>query len=333
MNPATKSAPNSPCKIIPLFSDGPTPSLKKRDHSALTENSFFGSHLSVETISPNPSIDCSSYILPSLSPDDCSDLQEEHSAEPIKNPQDIIRIAEYFLSNKKYRDLMLFTIGIYTGLRYSDLSQLRFSTILDETNHLRDEWSILEKKTRNTKGRSQKRIDINSFASRSDESILQVIRDSLEENAKYTHQRACNRHIGVNDAIKWSIQLYLKNTPPHNRDEFLFKNESRNTQGANKPMSRYGMQSMLTNVIQNKLGIQIRTGTHILRKTFGYQFMMQHQQNPRALQTLQQMFGHSSESVTLRYIGLTAEELHQNYMNLDLYGQWMERLEKDGGEG
>jgi integrase len=41
-------------------------------------------------------------------------------------------------------------------------------------------------------------------------------------------------------------------------------------------------------------------GTHTLRKTFGYHFY----QRTKDVAMLQQIFGHSASSITLRYIGI-----------------------------
>ena len=56
-----------------------------------------------------------------------SELAQEHAAEPIKNLEDIFAISEYLISEKRYRDNMLFIVGINFGLRVSDLRMLRFS--------------------------------------------------------------------------------------------------------------------------------------------------------------------------------------------------------------
>ncbi len=56
----------------------------------------------------------------------------EHSAEAIKSTNDIIRISEYLISNKRYRDNMLFIAGINFGLRVNNLRMLRFSDLINE---------------------------------------------------------------------------------------------------------------------------------------------------------------------------------------------------------
>lgn len=54
------------------------------------------------------------------------ELAKEHAAEPIKNMEDIIRVSQYLIGGKRFRDNMLFIVGINFGLRVSDLRMLRF---------------------------------------------------------------------------------------------------------------------------------------------------------------------------------------------------------------
>ena len=53
-------------------------------------------------------------------------LAGEHKAEPIKSLDDINRISQYLICQRRYRDNMLFICGINFGLRISDLLRLRF---------------------------------------------------------------------------------------------------------------------------------------------------------------------------------------------------------------
>ncbi|OVE45880.1 tyrosine-type recombinase/integrase, partial [Pseudobacillus badius] len=54
-------------------------------------------------------------------------------------------------------------------------------------------------------------------------------------------------------------------------------------------------------------GIEGAIGTHTMRKTFGYHFYQQ----TKDVAMLQQIFGHSAPSVTLRYIGINDEMIDQ----------------------
>ena len=59
---------------------------------------------------------------------------------------------------------------------------------------------------------------------------------------------------------------------------------------------------------------EIQIGTHTMRKTFGYHHYKQF--NDVAL--LQNIFNHSSPSITLRYIGISQEEINASYNKFEL---------------
>lgn len=62
------------------------------------------------------------------------------------------------------------------------------------------------------------------------------------------------------------------------------------------------------------LGIIANVGTHTMRKTFGYHAY----RKGTPIAVLMQIFNHSSPDVTLRYIGVTQDEINNVYWNLDL---------------
>lgn len=62
------------------------------------------------------------------------------------------------------------------------------------------------------------------------------------------------------------------------------------------------------------VGLSERIGTHTLRKTFGYY----HYQKHKDVAILQNIFNHSSPSVTLRYIGVDADMIDESIDELDI---------------
>lgn len=74
------------------------------------------------------------------------ELAPEHAAEPIKSLDDIYAISEFLISQKRYRDNMLFIVGINFGLRVSDLRMLRFSNLINDNFTFRDNFPVYEKK-------------------------------------------------------------------------------------------------------------------------------------------------------------------------------------------
>ncbi|WP_072169790.1 tyrosine-type recombinase/integrase [Propionispora sp. 2/2-37] len=72
-----------------------------------------------------------------------------------------------------------------------------------------------------------------------------------------------------------------------------------------------------TKIINNaarSIGITEKIGTHTLRKTFGYHAY----QSGVSIGVIQKLFNHSAPSITLRYIGITQDDLDNVYLNLNL---------------
>lgn len=228
--------------------------------------------------SPRRQLD-TSLIAPAESKFD-QELANEHAAEPLKNVDDIERISQYLVSEGRYRDNMLFIVGINFGLRVSDLLTLRFGHLIDDSFRFKTTFPILEKKT------------------------------------KKTRKVKKNRYITINDAVMDAVTLYLEHHPSK-LDDYMFKGEGNRSGHKNEPMHRNQVERILKGVVAD-LGIEVHASTHMLRKTFAYHQMMMSGNSPRKLLLLQKMFGHSSTMQTLDYIGLTMEEMQEAYAGLNL---------------
>lgn len=210
-----------------------------------------------------------------------AELAPEHAAEPIKSMDDIMRISKYLISKERYRDNMLFIVGINFGLRVSDLRLLRFSNLINENLTFKDSFPVFEKKTRNTRARKK------------------------------------NRYITINTAVIEAVTLYLENTPGVCLSDYMFRSQARNSGDKNVPLHRSAIDSILKGIASD-LNLNIHMSTHTLRKTFAYHQMVMSNNDPRKLLLLSKIFGHSSVAITLDYIGITGEEIEEAYRNLNL---------------
>jgi integrase len=209
------------------------------------------------------------------------ELVQEHAAEPIKSMDDIIRISQYLIQNGRYRDNMLFIVGINFGLRVSDLRTLRFADLINDSFTFKDRFQILEKKTKNTRKRKR------------------------------------NRYVTINLAVVEAVTLYLENTPNVKLSDYMFRSQSNRGKNLNQPISRVAVDGILKGVAKD-LGLEMRISTHTLRKTWAYHQMVMSGNDPRKLLLLQKMFGHSTSAQTLDYIGITSEEIDEAYRKLNL---------------
>ena len=217
------------------------------------------------------------------------EVVNEHASEPIKDVAAIEAISDWFVERGRYRDNMLFIVGINFGLRVSDLLTLRFSHLIEEVPtsggetayRFKTTFPILEKKTKNT--RKVKK----------------------------------NRYISINEAVMDAVTLYLEHTPEVKLSDYMFRSESNCGKNVNRPIHRNSVERILKEVC-NSLELDVHVATHTLRKTFAYHQMVMSGNDPRKLLLLQKMFGHSTSAQTLDYIGITLEEIEKAYLELNL---------------
>ena len=209
------------------------------------------------------------------------ELAEEHTSEPIKNMDDITRISEYLIRHERYRDNMLFIVGINFGLRVSDLRALRFSNLINSNLTFKETFPVFEKKTRNTRKRKK------------------------------------NRYITINSAVVDAVTLYLEHTQNVSLSDYMFRSLSNRGSNKNEPLSQKSIDRILKGIAED-LSLDIKVSSHTLRKTFCYHQMKMSNNDPRKLMLLSKILGHSSVAVTLEYIGITGEEIMEAYRELNL---------------
>lgn len=180
-----------------------------------------------------------------------------NSVEPIRDVNKIKEIKVHLL-NRSYRDYFLFTFGINSGLRISDILALKVADVKSTTQLI-----IIEKKTGN------------------------------------------KRKIIITSNLKNEIDNYIR----HKKDsEYLFPSRK-----GNNPISRVQAWQIIHDAAKS-CGVEGAIGTHTLRKTFGYHFYQQ----SKDVAMLQYIFGHSSPSITLRYIGINDEMVEKALVNFSL---------------
>lgn len=101
----------------------------------------------------------------------------------------------------------------------------------------------------------------------------------------------------LNEVVKSELEKFIAQKKP---GDFIF--ESRRSRGI--PLDRIRAYCIL-NEAAERAGLKIKIGTHTMRKTFGFHFYQQ----TKDIALLQQLFNHSSPSVTLRYIGINQKIL------------------------
>lgn len=196
-----------------------------------------------------------------------------HAADPIRNPEDIKHIQEYFLRKNEIRNYALFNLGICLGLRIGDLLSLHFSDLMNSKTSFKQYIEIYEDKTNKLN-----RLYITPM-------IVSTMR----------------LYIG-----------YLDETEGFRMTDYLFKSRktrwSEYSDEQQSPLTPQAVHTILKRMA-NDLGLQGNISTHTLRKTFSYWSLKLNQGDTESLYTLQSALNHSDTRTTLKYAGITQENV------------------------
>ena len=107
------------------------------------------------------------------------------------------------------------------------------------------------------------------------------------------------KRITVNEAASCALSDYFQKVGVRPRGEYLFK-----SMRSEKPLDKVTVWKMLNSWCK-AVGVKDNCGTHTMRKTWGYWARKQ----GVSIELIQAKFGHSSPSITRRYIGITADEI------------------------
>lgn len=146
-------------------------------------------------------------------------------------------------------------------------------------------------------------IGINSGLRMSD--IVKLKKKDIisSKNPRIIEQKTGKTRILYLSSLQDLIQEY---TVDLNIDDYLFPS----TKGGHlKVNTVYQMFQKVADLLDRD-----DIGTHTLRKTFGYHYY----KRTKDVATLMEIFGHSSEKITKRYIGINEDEISETLLNFRL---------------
>lgn len=113
----------------------------------------------------------------------------------------------------------------------------------------------------------------------------------------------------INTQLRQEVNRFIVGM---HEDNYLFESRQKNSNGIKVHVSRVQVYRYIKKVAE-EIGID-NFGMHSFRKSFGYFYYQQ----TKDLAKLMEIFNHSSQQVTKRYIGLSQEEIDQSLQNFFL---------------
>ena len=167
----------------------------------------------------------------------------------------------------EYKFCLLITIGVFTGLRISDLLKLRFNQFENS-----DILTIQEQKTRKT------------------------------------------RRIKINNDLKEIVERVKGRMVVTNTDQYIFVNKY-----GTKPIDKSYVNVKLKELLkQYNIELEGNASSHLFRKTLGNRVLRLNNYSNESVILLMELFGHSSPSITKKYLGIREREIHNVYDSLRL---------------
>ena len=178
---------------------------------------------------------------------------------------DFISLITRLEKDENYKFCLLISIGVFTGLRISDLLTLKYSDLLKS-----ETFYIKEKKTQK------------------------------------------QRSIKVNKDLKDIVSRIVQKSKVNDLEQLIFINKY-----GTKSIDKSYVNVKLKEIIKMyRIRLEGNVSTHTFRKTLGRRVMEVNNYSNESLILLMDLFGHSSMSITKRYLGIREQEIHNVYDSL-----------------
>ena len=232
--------------------------------------------------------------------------KKKQTKVPLKTEEEIKAMAQVLATpsgNTEYkrqlalRNVTLFHLNIHLGLRVSDLIRLKVSDFFTKDGRPRQSATLYVQEKKTKKGRE-----------------IEVRPQVAEMLSNYVQKAG----LQYDDWLAWSRRAQEDTTQKagSNRNIDLI---------GEKVISGESYANIITKAAKELGWASELYGSHTLRKTFGYRMYRNacikgSDHGRSALTTICKIFGHSSEAITMIYIGIDKEEIMALYeMTADEY--------------
>lgn len=215
-----------------------------------------------------------------------------NTVSAFKTPTDVKRVSDWLIEHKKYLHKFLFDLELVLGRRCGDILNTKWSAFFNLDGSYKEFWTPSERIMEETDG---------------NERTLK----GEQKTGKYIP-------IPIGKTIKHSITEYCRNTgcDPAKNDYNNLISLQLTGNYKNRPISYTGFLKPLKRAAK-ECGITYKVATHSMRKTFGKSIIETNPDDPNAKAIAQDLFGHSSDRITNRYIGLDTERKNEAVSRVD----------------
>lgn len=182
-----------------------------------------------------------------------------------------------------YKDFLFFGIGFLTGMRASEILNLKWGDIIDEDGQVQPHYTYVEPKKKRKDGTAV----------------------------------SMPRTIYIGKALAGIVaQAYQENKGVY-RGYYIFRSGRGLGRNENKPMSYKSMRNRVIKVWNSYDPDMAIKGTHVLRKTAATRTFDLFGRSEDALLRVMKLLNHSSRAMTIRYLGLGEKTQAESYEALN----------------
>ncbi len=196
------------------------------------------------------------------------DSDENNKCQPIKNESEIIQISSRLVLEKRFRDNLLFMMGISLGLTPKEIRNIKYDDILEEDGSIRTQFPVLP--------------------------------------ASFCKANEHNYYIESTTILAEAINLYVNYVKIFNRNDYVFKSESNNVSGDS--LSIRSIYRIIKSVINDMGMSNIEVSALTLKKTFIYHQLLMNKNDEEAKINICEALGHRNLFQTYEYISSTSRE-------------------------
>ena len=209
----------------------------------------------------------------------------------IENFEDIKKVQDYFLSNKQWNFYLMFTLNINTGRRIEDIRMSYWSDFFKRDGTMKEYWDVMNADQDGTRSKGEKK----------------------------TKKK---KKIYLNEAVREAFRVFLEHEPSidfrYDYNEPVFRQLHGNYIGRILTQESYRQ-----NLIKASACLDYEIRSHSMRRGMG----KMHPNDPKAKSILMDLYNHSSEKMTNRYIG-ESDKLEKEY--IQDFGEKYKKYVMDG---